>query len=180
MNRRSLSILPIALLTSATLLLGHPAAAQELAPVDRTFLERAAESGHAEVSAGRLALTKARDPKVRDFAQRMVDGHTQLGEELRTLAAAKRYDAPTEQSMAQKGKEMIIAGLADETFDRRYLNQMGVEAHKDAIPLYEKTARESRDPEVKAFASRHLPTLREHLQSAQALKAEVERRAAAN
>ena len=78
--------------------------------------------------------------------------------------------------MLQKGKEMIIAGLGDETFDRRYLNQMGVEAYKSAIPLYEKTALESRDPEVKAFASKHLPALREQLQAAQALKVSVDQR----
>jgi len=160
------------------LLLAGSAWAQGLAEVDRNFLEQAAQNGHAEVSAGRLALTKARDPKVRDYAQRMVDEHTQAGEELRTLAAAKRHEVPTEPSMLQKGKEMIIAGLGDETFDRRYLAQMGVEAPRAAIPLYEKTARESRDPEVKAFASKQLPALREQLQTAQTLKASAERGAA--
>ena len=158
-----------------TLLLGGPARADNLAEVDRAFLEQAAQNGHAEVSAGRLALTKARNPKVRDFAQRMVDDHTQAGQELKTLAAAKQHSLPMEPSMLQKGKEMIIAGLGDDTFDRRYLNQMGVEAPKAAIPLYEKTVRESRDPEVKAFASKHLPTLRQHLQTAQELKVLVDR-----
>lgn len=167
------------LLTLATALLwGAPAMAQPLAEVDRDFLEQAAENGHAEVSAGRLALTKARDPKVRDFAQRMVDQHTQVGEELRTLAAAKRHEIPTEPTTAQKGKEMIIAGLGDATFDRRYLNQMGVEAYRANIPLYEKTALESRDPEVKAFASKHLPAMRQQLQAAQDLKVTVDRSAA--
>ncbi len=167
-----------ALAFTTTLLWSTTALAQPLAPVDKTFLEQAAENGHAEVSAGRLALTKARNPKVRDFAQRMVDEHTKVGEELRTLAAAKQQELPTEPSMLQKGKEMIIAGLGDETFDRRYLNQMGVEAYKSAIPLYEKTALESRDPEVKAFASKHLPALREHLQTAQDLKLSVDQRPA--
>ncbi|MFP8836307.1 DUF4142 domain-containing protein [Hydrogenophaga sp. XSHU_21] len=170
--RRPLTALAFTLLLSS----GGATLAQNptLAPVDRTFMEQAAENGHAGVSAGRLALTKARDPKVRAFAQRMVDDHTRVGEELRTLAAAKQHDIPTEPSTRQKGQEMVIAVLSDETFDRRYLHQMGVEAHKAAIPLYEKTERESRDPEVKAFASRHLPALRGHLQAAQALKAEVD------
>lgn len=154
---------------------GGPATAQNLAAADRAFLEQAAQNSHAEVSAGRLALTKARDPKVRDYAQRMVDEHTRAGEELRTLAEAKRHQVPAEQSMQQKGKEMVIAVLADESFDRRYLVQMGVEAPQAAIPVYEKTARESRDPEVKAFASKQLPTLRQQLQTAQGLKASTER-----
>lgn len=173
MTHRSLSLFTLA----AALSLGSPAMAQQLAEVDRVFLEQAAENSHAEVSAGRLALTKARDPKVRDFAQRMVDEHTRANEDLRTLASARQYEIPTEPSMAQKGREMVIANLGDETFDRRYLNQMGVEAYRASIPLYEKTARESRDPEVKAFASRQLPAMRQHMQDAQTLKAVVERSA---
>lgn len=171
MTHRSLSWIPLC----SALLFGGAALAEGLAEGDRAFLEQAAQNGHAEVSAGRLALTKARDPKVRDYAQRMVDEHTKAGEELRTLAAAKQLEVPTEPSMQQKGKEMVIAVVGDETFDRRYLNQMGVEASQAAIPLYEKTARESRDPEVKAFASRQLPALRQHLQTAQALKASANR-----
>lgn len=170
MKTRALPMITLA----CTLLLGGPALAENLAEVDQAFLEQAAQNGHAEVSAGRLALTKARNPKVRDFAQRMVDDHTQLGEDLKTLAAARRYTPPDEPSRLQKGKEMIIAGLGDGTFDRRYLNQMGVEAPKATIPLYEKTALESRDPEVKAFASKHLPALRQHLQTAQELKVSVD------
>jgi putative membrane protein len=176
MNHRASPLTALAFTTA--LLWSTTAFAQGLAPIDKSFLQQAAENGHAEVSAGRLALTKARNPKVRDFAQRMVDEHSKVGEELRTLAAAKQQELPTEPSMLQKGKEMIIAGLGDETFDRRYLNQMGVEATKSAIPLYEKTALESRDPEVKAFASKHLPALREQLQAAQDLKVSVDQRPA--
>ena len=160
----------------AALLFSGTAVAQNLADVDRAFLEQAAQNGHAEVSAGRLAMTKARDPKVRDYAQRMVDQHTKAGEELRTLAAARQTEVPTEPSAQQKGREMVIAVVGDESFDRRYLAQMGVDAPQAAIPLYEKTVRESRDPEVKAFASKQLPALRQQLQAAQTLKASADRR----
>ena len=174
MTHRALSWIPLC----TALLFGGSALAQGLAEVDRTFLEQAAQNSHAEVSAGRLALTKTRDPKVRDYAQRMVDEHTRAGEELRTLAAARQHEVPTEPSMAQKGKEMIIATLIDDSsFDRRYLAQMGVEAPQTAIPLYEKTARESRDPEVKAFASKQLPALRQQLQTAKGLQTPADRRA---
>ena len=73
MTHRNLTWMPLC----SALLFGGTALAQDLAEVDRTFLEKAAQNGHAEVSAGRLALTKARDPKVRDYAQRRV-GHQVL------------------------------------------------------------------------------------------------------
>jgi putative membrane protein len=156
------------------LMLGGHAMADTLAQRDQAFLEQAAQNGHAELSAGRLALTKARNPQVQAFAQRMIEDHTRIGEELLTLAAARKYQPPTEPSMFQKGKEMVIGGMADETFDRRYIHQMGVEAHRDNIRLFEKAANDAQDPEVKAFATKHLPGLRQHLEVAQGLKMKVE------
>ena len=41
------------------------------------------------------------------------------------------------------------------------------------IALFEKAAKSARDPEVKAFAAKTLPTLREHYQHAQQLQASV-------
>jgi putative membrane protein len=156
------------------LMLGGHSIANTLAQPDQAFLEQAAQNGQAELSAGRLALTKARNPQVQAFAQRMIEDHTRMSEELVALATARNYKPPTEPSMLQKGKEMVIGGMADETFDRRYVHQMGVEAHMDTIRLYEKAANDARDPEVKAFAAKHLPHLREHLEVARDLKTKVE------
>jgi putative membrane protein len=156
------------------LMLGGHTLADTLAQRDQSFLSQAAQTGHAELSAGRLALSKARNPQVQAFAQRMIEDHTRIGEELRTLAAARNFRTPSEPSMLQKGTLLVIGGMADETFDRRYVNQMGVEAHQDTIRLFEKAASDAQDPEIKAFAIRHLPVLRQHLEVARELKLKVE------
>jgi putative membrane protein len=156
------------------LLLSTAVLAQNLSSNDRDFLEQAAQNGHAEISASRLALEKTRNEQVRSFAQRMVDDHTRANEELRTLAMSKRVELPTEPSLLQKGKEMLISGLSDDSFDRRYVNQMGVEAHEDNIELFEKTSREAQDPDVKAYATKSLPALRSHLEAARGLKTRLE------
>ncbi len=151
------------------LLFGGMAMADNLAERDQEFLEQAAQNGHAEMSASRLALTKARNPKVRVFAQRMIDDHQRVDAELSSLAASKKYTPPKEPSMLQKGKEMLIANLGDDSFDQRYMNQMGVQAHEETVRLFEEASRDARDPDVKAFASKHLPALREHLKAARDL-----------
>lgn len=155
-------------------LFGASAWADNLAARDQAFLEQAAQNGQAALSAGRLALTKARHPEVRVLAQRVIDDHTQIDQELRTLAASKQYTPPKEPSMMQKGQEMLIGGLGEDNFDRRYMNKMGVEAHESNIQLFEGAARDAADPDVKAFASRHLPELREHLKTGRDLKAVLE------
>lgn len=166
---------PVRILSgAAALLLSAAVLAQSLASRDREFLEQAAQNGHAEVSASRLALEKSRNEQVRAFAQRMVDDHTRANEELKALAARKQYQPPTEPSVLQKGKEMLIGALSDEHFDRRYVNQIGVEAHEDTVELFEKASRDAQDADVKAFATQLLPSLRDHLQAARSLKAAVD------
>lgn len=156
------------------LLISSVVLAQNLGNRDREFLEQAAQNGYAELSSSRLALQKTRNEQVKAFAQRMVDEHTRSNEELKTLAALKKYQPPTEPSILQKGKEMLISGLGEDSFDRRYINQMGVEAHEDNIELFDRAARETQDVDVKAFATKTLPQLRSHLEAARSLKATLD------
>lgn len=156
------------------LLSGAGAQAGNLAEPDQAFLEQAAQNGHADMSASRLALTKARDPRVRTWAQRTIDDHERVDAELNRLAESRNYKPPKEPSMLQKGKEMVLANLSDDSFDQRYIEQVGIEAHESTIRLFEEAARSARDPLVKAFANKHLPALRDHLKTARELQATMD------
>ena len=46
---------------------------------------------------------------------------------------------------------------------------MQVSAHKDAVSLFERYSKDGDNPDLKAFASKTLPALKEHLQMAQNL-----------
>ena len=45
-----------------------------------------------------------------------------------------------------------------------------VDEHEKDIKMFEKAASDAKDPEVRAFASKHVGSLREHLQTAQNLR----------
>ncbi len=152
---------------------GAEGQASRLTRADKSFLDDAAHNGHAEVKSSQLALQKARNPKVRAFAQQMVDDHTQANQELAALAAGKNVRVPEGPSLMQEGKLKLL-GTADGTdFDKRYMESMGLQAHRDTIELFEKGARDARDPEVKAFAQKTLPKLKQHLEMAQQVAGEV-------
>ena len=136
---------------------------------DVAFMRQAAENGHAEVESGRFALRKATDPRIRTFAQTMIDDHTQANQALQALAAKKRVELPDGPSLLQKGKAMLLEAADGESFDRRYAESMGVQAHRDTLELFEKAASDADDPEIKAFAQDTLSTLRKHLSMAQQL-----------
>jgi putative membrane protein len=135
----------------------------QLARADRGFLEQAAQNGHAEIEASRLAVQKSGDPQVKRFAQTMIDEHTRMGQELQALARSKGMDVPQEPSMMQKARLKLLSTSDGDDFTRRYVDSFGLEAHRDTIKLFQEAARDAQDPEVKAFASRGMPALQRHL-----------------
>ncbi|AKQ55725.1 Predicted outer membrane protein [Bordetella hinzii] len=72
----------------------------------------------------------------------------------------------------QKG---VLKGLdlRSDGFDEAYADSIAVSAHKDAVELFDKAAREAKDAEVKAFAARVLPQLKQHLAMGQELQRKV-------
>jgi putative membrane protein len=143
--------------------------AGSLSRADAAFLRQAAENGLAEVESSKIAAEKASSPEVKKFAQHMIDEHTKANEELKSLASSKGVEVPANPSVAQRGKLKMLSTADGATFDRRYAESMGVEAHRDTIALFEKAAKGAQDSDVKAFAQKTLPHLREHLKMAQAL-----------
>lgn len=155
-----------------------PAPAQAAAPLakqDAQFLQQAAQNGHAEVESSKLAQTKATTPQVKAFAEQMVADHTKTGEELKTLAQSKGVQVPAEPSDKQKSKLQKLGSAEGAKFDKQYASEMGVDAHEDTVKLFKKGASQAKDPDVKAFAERTLPTLEHHLSMAKELKSTVDK-----
>lgn len=65
-----------------------------------------------------------------------------------------------------------MSKLSGADFDREYI-KMEVKEHQKTIALFEKQSRSGRDAELKAFAAKTLPTLREHYQLARDLASKM-------
>jgi len=153
--------------------MGEAPASSALSPADRDFIEEAAQAGHLEAEASQMALRKSPTLDVKTFAQRMVDEHGEIGQELNALASRKGVEAPTEPSLAQKARLKAL-DVRDESFDKAYADEIAVSAHEEAVKLFDKAAHDdSRDPEIKAFAASVLPRLQRHLEMGKALQQQV-------
>jgi len=150
-----------------------PAQQQKLDGDDQDFLENAAQAGHAEIEGSKMAQAKAKSADVKQFAERMIADHTKVGEELAALASSKGYTPPAEPSLVQKAKLKTL-DMTDDSFDKMYASQIGVSAHEDAVKLFQDAANGAKDPDIKAFAARTLPSLQEHLKMAQELRQKVD------
>jgi len=139
---------------------------------DDSFVTKAAQGGLAEVELGQLAVQKATNPKVKEFGQKMVDDHTKANDELKAIAGQKGLTMPTQADSKSESTKNKLSNLSGAAFDRAYMQDM-VSDHKTDVSEFQKEADKGTDPEVKAFASKTLPTLQQHLQLAQETLNEV-------
>ncbi len=140
-----------------------------LSTTDAGFMTTATRGGIAEVQMGRLAQQRGNSPAVRRFGERLVTDHTQANQEMLALARQKQITPP--DSMGAQHQQIYdrLSGLRGRAFDRAYIQAM-VEDHQEDVQAFQTEARDGTDPDVKAFAQRHLPMLQEHLQAAQRLE----------
>jgi len=146
---------------------GGGTAAGTLSSADRTFVDQAAESGVATVQASKLAVQKARDPRVRQFAQRMIDDHDTANDELAKLASSRRIALPVEPALRHRKEMDALQQRSGVDFDRAYMKGQ-VADHQKAVALFDRQARMGQDTALRQWAAKMLPTLREHLQMARA------------
>ncbi|AKJ30596.1 DUF4142 domain-containing protein [Caldimonas brevitalea] len=143
--------------------------ASPLALVDQNFLTSAAAAGLFEMAASRAAADRATHADVKAYAAMLVKDHSAAHEDLRTLAARKSVNLPTEVPAGQVPTLEKLTNARGTDFDRAFVQTIGVSAHKTDISLFEKAANTAQDPEVRAWAAKILPKLREHLAAAQKL-----------
>lgn len=137
---------------------------------DANFVRQAAASGIAEVLTGELALDKAESEEVREFAERMVEDHTDSNNRLAELARAEGFDVPAETDDMHKQIVERLNQLSGEEFDREYIAGQ-VADHEAAVELFRQQAEDGKNEALRNFAELTLPTLELHLEHALELQA---------
>jgi len=147
---------------------GEQAGMGNMSSSDHDFLMDAAMGGLMEVELGRVAAQQAASAAVKQFGQRMVDDHSAANTELMTLAQSKGITLPTELDTKHREQVTKLSGMSGAEFDRAYMNMMVSDHNKD-VAAFEKESTKGGDPDLKAFATKTLPTLKEHQQMAKAI-----------
>jgi len=99
----------------------------------------------------------------------MASDHARADSDLRALAARKGVTLPAAMSAAdQKKIEKLREEKPGKDFDNEFRDLM-VDGHQAAVSLFEGTSKDAKDPDVKEFAAKMLPTLHLHESGAKAL-----------
>jgi len=133
---------------------------------DQVFVRKAAQGGMAEVQLGQLAADKAASDEVKKFGQRMVTDHGKANDELKSLAQQKNITLPADVDAKDKALHDRLAKMSGAAFDRAYMQHMLAD-HRTDVNEFKKESTSGKDPDVKAWAGKTLPTLEEHLRLAQ-------------
>uniref|UniRef100_UPI001E5C2DEA DUF4142 domain-containing protein n=1 Tax=Microvirga roseola TaxID=2883126 RepID=UPI001E5C2DEA len=134
------------------------------------FVNRAAVSNMFEIESSRLAQQRSQNDRVRQFAQRMIQDHTQATERLQSVV--QNIDGVSVPSnLDQQHQQMLrtLQSASGQGFDRAYV-QMQVTAHRNAVNLFQQYAQNGDNQQLQQFAQQTVPTLREHLQSIQQIQ----------
>ena len=133
---------------------------------DEHFVTDVLNVGMAEVELGKMAADKASKDEVKKFGQRMADDHSKANDELKSLAQTKNVTLPSDVDAKDKATHDRFAKLSGAAFDRAYIQHM-VAGHRKAVAAFKKESTSGKDPEVKAWATKTLPTIEDHLKMAQ-------------
>lgn len=139
-----------------------PAAA--LSDKDKDFIKAAAKGGMMEVEMGKMAQKQSKNADVKKFGTLMVTDHTKANNQLKALAKKKGVTLDAEAPKMDK--------MDDATFDKDYMASM-VKDHEKDVAEFEAEAKDGSDADVKAWATKTLPTLKKHLEKAKEVQGKL-------
>ena len=154
----------------------NPSGGATLTAEDQQFVQKASMSSRMEVTVGNLAEDKAANDQVKQLAEKIADDHETANRELQSSLGTAANTGPDavragsdDQMMAEHEQlRQRLEKMSGAAFDRAYLEEM-VKHHEKDIKEFERAAQSS-NPQVRAFAERTLPVLRQHLEMSQQLQ----------
>ena len=153
------------LLLSATLSVAVP----QMSQLDKDFLKAVNQSNNAERAYVPVVMKNSSNADVKKFGQTMIHDHTQANQDLVKLAASKSVKLPHNVPDEEQAVIDRLAQEKGEKFDAAYKHEM-MRDHAADIGDFEREISLGSDPQVKAYAAKYLPVLKQHLQMAQNLK----------
>ncbi len=149
---------------------GSATGATQLSTEDQNFIQKAAVGGLAEVSLGQQVSPAAKNPDVKNFADKMVTDHGKANDELKQLASNKGITLPSDTD--QEHKDAAQKVMSAKNVDKAYMDQM-VKDHDKDVKAFEDASKSAKDADLKAWIDKTLPVLKEHQKMAHDINKKV-------
>lgn len=132
------------------------------------FVKEAAIGGLMEVELGRYVEQNAANARVKNFGSMMVRDHSKANDELKSIASQKNIQLPASMDEKHMNNVNDLKKKKGAELDKDYMSDM-VDDHEKDVDKFRKQSEDGKDPEIKAFATKTLPVLQTHLDSAKSI-----------
>jgi putative membrane protein len=152
--------------------------AQAAGPTDPQIAAIVVTANQVDIDAGKLALSKAKSPDVKTFAQLMITDHSGVNKSATELVQKLHVTPesnPTSQSLQKGGDDNLAAlkKLSGSAFDRAYVDHEVV-YHQAVLDAVDTTLIPSaQNAELKALLVKVRPAFVAHLEHAKHLQSEL-------
>jgi Predicted outer membrane protein len=136
--------------------------------IDTAFITEAMKADNGEVALGNLAQQKGASAGVKNLGKMLATDHAAHKKEVAALAQKANVPVTDDLKEEAKAEQTKLQGLSGAAFDKEFVRAT-IEAHQKDIAKFEQQAK-SGESQTAALATKTLPTLRKHLQAAQALQ----------
>jgi len=137
-----------------------------ISSLDEQFVRYAYQGNNAEIITSQIALERSQNDTVRQYAERMINAHTQANQLLTEYASQRNIPFPedTVDPLSQAIADQLNQ-LSDAEFDRAYMGAQ-TNAHLRSIALYRTQLAQGDDEGLRNYAARLLPAIQNHYQIA--------------
>jgi putative membrane protein len=153
--------------SSATAASSGQAGVGQVSKQDQEIMRDIAQANLAEIQTAQIALERAQDAQIRQYAQRMIEDHSRLQERLADLARVKDVQLPNQPEREHRDMAERLSKMEGPQFDRAYRRQVGEQAHQNTHQMLRQSVTRADDPQLMAFITQALPLVEQHLNLAQ-------------
>jgi len=130
---------------------------------DTKFLEQANQGSVDEIDLAQLALKKSSDDDVKNFAQKMIDDHSKLLDDMKPFDMEAGVKVPEHPDAAAEAEKVKLDLLTGKTFDKAYIKGM-VEDHHKVLEAFITEEKSTGYPAFKDAVGKGEKVVREHLE----------------
>lgn len=135
------------------------------------FVKNFSVANEFEIESSKLALDKSQNKDIKLFAQHMVDGHTQMGDDLQTLLQSAKPGMKLESNLDDDHQKLMkkLESESGDTFNHDYV-AIQLKSHKEAVNLFTDYSKNGKDEALKSFANNTLPAIESHLHDVEKIR----------
>lgn len=160
----------VALLLPASLALAQTTSPAPVIQADRTYLQKDSRGAEYELELSQLALQKAQNPQVRQYAQMIVHQHEQANQQLQQVAQENGVMLPGKPNHQERQRLARLTNLSGPAFDKAYVQDVK-RANQMDVKDEQKELGSTRNPTIRQFVQAEQQMDQQHTQAAQALQA---------